>query len=342
MKAWHLNGVSNLATDTKPLTLADWPDPVPGPEEILIRIRCCGVCHTELDEIEGRVTPSQSPVIPGHQVIGLVEQNGNNANRFKIGDRVGVAWIFSSCGTCGYCSAGLENLCANFKATGCDAHGGYAQYMVVLEKFAYTIPENFSDAEAAPLLCAGAIGFRSLQLADPTDGQTIGLTGFGGSGHLVLKMAKHLYPNSSYLVFARNPEEREFALSLGAAWAGDVSDTPPFKAHAIIDTTPAWKTVRQSLLHLERNGRLVINVIRKEDHDKNELLQLDYKEHLWLEKEIKSVTNITRFDVEEFLKLAARIPIKPVVQTYPFKEANEALLDLKRKHIKGAKVLMME
>lgn len=341
MKAWQLYGKYDLTTDSEPLTLTEIPIPVPGSEEILIRINCCGVCHTELDEIEGRVTPPDFPIIPGHQVVGVVEQSGKNSNRFQRGDRVGVAWIFSSCGKCDYCLNGFENLCHDFRATGCDANGGYAEYMTVHEKFAYKIPQQFSDAEAAPLLCAGAIGFRSLRLGNPVDGQTIGLTGFGGSGHLVLKMTKELYPNSKILVFARNADERQFAVSLGAHWAGDVMDTPPVKAHVIIDTTPAWKTVRQSLLHLERNGRLVINVIRKEDRDKNELLDLDYKDHLWLEKEIKSVTNITRYDVEEFLRLAARIPIIPVVQIYPFEKANEALFDLKQKHIKGAKVLAM-
>ena len=342
MKAWVLNDSYDLTKDSQPLVLSTIPTPVPGQSDILIRISCCGVCHTELDEIEGRVAPPHFPVIPGHQVVGVVEQTGINASRFTIGDRVGVAWVFSSCGACEYCKSGLENLCKDFNATGCDANGGYAEYMIIQEKFAYAIPEKFTDEEAAPLLCAGAIGFRSLRLANPTDGQTIGLTGFGGSGHLVLKMAKSMFPASKVIVFARSADERKFALSLSAAWAGDVMDTPPFKAHVIIDTTPAWKTVVQSLLHLERGGRLVINVIRKENNDKNELLNLEYKDHLWLEKEIKSVTNITRYDVEEFLKLAAEIPIIPVVQVYPFDQANEALLDLKRKHIKGAKVLSMK
>lgn len=341
MKAWLLNNSFDLSRETQPLEFADVPTPTPGPTEILIRVRCCGVCHTELDEIEGRVNPPNLPVIPGHQVVGIIEQKGTNASRFNLGDRVGVAWIFSACSECGFCQSGFENLCEEFKATGCHVNGGYAEFMTVPEKFAYPIPADFSDAEAAPLLCAGAIGFRSLRLANVKNGQIIGLTGFGGSGHLVLKMTRSLYPESKILVFARSSEERKFALSLGATWAGDVTDTPPFKAQSIIDTTPAWKTVVQSLLHLERGGRLVINVIRKEPMDKNELLTLDYKDHLWMEKEIKSVANITRYDVEEFIKLAARIPIKPEVQIYPFEKANEALIDLKRKHVKGAKVLEM-
>jgi propanol-preferring alcohol dehydrogenase len=233
----------------------------------------------------------------------------------------------------------LENLCTEFKATGRDANGGYAEYMTVKEIFAYKIPETFSDAEAAPLLCAGAIGYRSLKLTSIKDGQTLGLTGFGASGHLVLKMAKYLFPNSHIIVFARDAEERAFALSLGASWAGDIIEFPPCKAHAIIDTTPVWNTIVKSLAYLEPGGHLVINAIRKESADKTALLDIDYTEHLWMEKEIKSVANITRKDVEEFLDLATRIPIMPEIEIYSFEKANTALLDLKNKHIKGAKVL---
>ena len=193
--------------DANPLQLVDLPVPEPGPNEIRIRISCCGVCHTELDEIEGRVKPTL-PVIPGHQVVGNVEKRGSNVGRFKLGDRVGVAWIFQACGTCDSCINGMENLCEEFKATGCHAAGGYAEYMVVNEKFAYSIPASLSDEEASPLLCAGAIGFRSLRLGSPKNGQTIGLTGFGGSGHLVLKMARALFPDSRIIVFARSAHER--------------------------------------------------------------------------------------------------------------------------------------
>jgi propanol-preferring alcohol dehydrogenase len=235
----------------------------------------------------------------------------------------------------------MENLCPAFQATGRDHHGGYAEYMVVDEKFAYPIPSSFIDAEAAPLLCAGAIGYRSLRLTNLSAGQSLALTGFGASGHLVLKMARHLFPGSPILVFARSREEQDFALRLGASWAGDITETPPEKVNAIIDTTPVWTTAVGSLLHLKAGGRLVINAIRKESHDQHALATIRYQDHLWMEKEIKSVANITRADVGEFLRLAASIPIKPDVEIYPFEEANQALMDLKHKHVKGAKVLLV-
>ena len=339
MKAWILTGISDLHQEHQPLQQTDIPTPVPGPSEILIRISCCGICHTELDEIEGRTPPPAYPVIPGHQVIGRVAERGANAHRFLQDERVGVAWIFSACGKCEYCLIGKENLCENFRATGRDYPGGYAGYMVVEEQFAYSIPPVFSDVEAAPLLCAGAIGYRSLRLANLADGQSLALTGFGASGHLVLKMTRYLFPHSPVFVFARSREEQIFATGLGASWAGDISQTPPGKVNAIIDTTPVWTTVVASLLHLKAGGRLVINAIRKESHDRDALLQIRYQDHLWMEKEIKSVANITRTDVEEFLALAASIPLKPSVEIYPFEDANKALLDLRHKHVTGAKVL---
>lgn len=342
MKAWTLNNICNLHEETSPLNLTDIHLPKPGAHEVTIRITCCGVCHTELDEIEGRTPPTQFPIIPGHQVIGTVETKGKDAHKYQIGDRVGIAWIYSSCGKCEFCLNDQENLCADFQATGRDRHGGYAQFMNIDEQFAYSIPSEFEDTEAAPLLCAGAIGFRSLKLANLKDGQVLGLTGFGASGHLVLKMTRYLYPNSKVLVFARSRDEQKFSVELGAYWAGDVSNEPPFKAHSIIDTTPAWNPVVGSLIHLRPAGRLVINAIRKESKDQNALLDICYQDHLWMEKEIKSVANITRKDVEEFLQLAAKIGIKPEVQLYPFEKANEALLDLKLKHVKGAKVLICQ
>lgn len=342
MKAYFLNKVYDLKTVATPLERVEISVPMPKDDELLIKVSCCGICHTELDEIEGRTPPLFYPVIPGHQVIGVIEQTGTKTSRFKKGERIGVAWIFSACGKCNYCRNGLENLCAEFKATGRDANGGYAEYLTIKEDFAYKIPDSFSDAEAAPLLCAGAIGYRSLRLTNLTNGQVLGLTGFGASGHLVLKMAKYLLPDSPIIVFARDPEERAFAISLGASWAGDVNDPPPYKTHAIIDTTPVWDTVVKSLLYLEPGGRLVINAIRKESTDKKALLGIDYSKHLWMEKEIKTVANITRKDVEEFLLLANRIPIKPQIKVYPFEQANTALLDLKNKHIKGAKVLQIQ
>ena len=274
--------------------------------------------------------------------MGRVTGCGAGASRFALGDRLGVAWIFSACGRCALCRSGRENLCAEFAATGRDAHGGYAEYMTVGEDFALPLPEIFSDVEAAPLLCAGAIGYRSLRLTDLADGQRLGLTGFGASAHLVLKMVGHRFPASRVYVFARSPGERAFARELGAVWAGDTLDTAPEPLDAIIDTTPAWTPILGALANLAPGGRLVINAIRKEAGDQERLLELDYPRHLWLEKEIKSVANVTRADVSEFLELAAEIPIRPEVQAFPLTEANTALRELKQRRIRGAKVLDMK
>jgi propanol-preferring alcohol dehydrogenase len=341
MKAMVLKQLCDLKETRAPLVSMDWPDPEPGDGELLIKVSACGVCHTELDEIEGRTPPPRFPIILGHQVVGRVVGSWTGASRFKINDRVGVAWIFSACGRCSFCLSGNENICAQFKATGRDAHGGYAEYLTVPETFAYPIPEAFSDVEAAPLLCAGAIGYRSLRLTGVQDGQNLGLVGFGASAHLVLKMVRQAYPNTKVFVFARMEPEKTFALELGAVWAGDIEEKCPQKLQAAIDTTPAWKPIVETLKNLESGGRLVVNAIRKEEADKSELLKLDYPRHLWLEKEIKSVANVTRKDVEEFLALAATIPICPEVQEYKLEEANTALLELKERKIRGAKVLVM-
>ncbi len=339
MKAMILKHIARFSQNKSPLELVDLPVPVPHKNEILVKISACGVCHTELDEIEGRTSPSKFPIIPGHQIVGRVESSGIKAGKFKPGDRVGIAWIHSSCGSCKYCTSGMENLCAEFKATGRDVDGGYAEYTTVAEDYAYRIPEVFSDAEAAPLLCAGAIGYRSLRLTNLKDGDNLGLTGFGASGHLVLKMVKYKYPNSKIFVFSRTEQEQRFARELGADWTGGTNDEAPEKLHAVIDTTPAWKPVLEALKNLAPRGRLVINAIRKELFDQNSLLDLDYTRDLWMEKEIKSVANITRTDVQAFLELAALIPIKPEIQEYRLEEANTALLELKERKIRGAKVL---
>ncbi len=339
MKAMVLKDITLLEKDKNPLELVNLPDPVPGQREILVKVFACGVCHTELDEIEGRTPPPRFPIVLGHQVIGRVEGIGSKAKKFEIGDRVGIGWIYSSCGKCKFCNEGNENLCEEFVATGRDANGGYAEYTVISEDFAYKIPDKFSDSEAAPLLCAGAIGYRSLRLTGMKDGQNLGLTGFGASAHLVLKMAREKYPKSKVFVFARSEKQREFAKELGAVWAGDTEVTPPEKLDCIIDTTPAWKPIVEALKNLESGGRLVINAIRKEEIDKEVLSKLDYPTHLWLEKEIKSVANVARNDVSEFLELAAQIPLKPEVEEFGLEEANKALVELKQRKIRGAKVL---
>lgn len=342
MEAMVLKGIFSFRENKTPLMLMDMPEPKPAEEEILIKVSACGVCHTELDEIEGRTPPRAFPVILGHQVVGKVAATGEKATRFRTGERVGVGWIFFACGHCSACLEGNENVCNEFRGTGRDANGGYARFMTVSQDFAYPIPDIFSDVEAAPLLCAGAIGYRSLRLANLKDGQNLGLTGFGASAHLVLKMVRHKYPNSKVFVFARNRKEQDFARELGAAWAGNAEDEPPEKLHAIIDTTPAWKPIVEAMKNLESGGRLIINAIRKEEADKGYLLKINYPAHLWLEKEIKSVANVARRDISEFLHLAAEIPIKPEAQEFSLKEANEALVELKEARIRGAKVLRMD
>ena len=336
MKVMLLREITSLKDKPRPLSLEGMDKPEPGEGEILLRVTRCGVCHTELDEIEGRTPPPQLPVVLGHQVIGYVEEGEEK------GQRVGVAWIASACGKCNHCLAGNENLCSEFKATGRDVNGGYAEYMKVRTDFVHPIPDTFSDSEAAPLLCAGAIGYRSLRLSNIQDGQNLGLMGFGGSNHLVLKLARHKFPDARIFVFSRNPNEREFALSLGAAWAGAIDQSPLEGLDAVIDTTPVWGPVSEALKVLSPGGRLVINAIRKEKSDKEVLSKLDYPSQLWMEKEIKSVANVTRQDVRDFLVLAAKADIKPEFQEYDLQDANQALTEMKQGKIHGAKVLTIQ
>lgn len=336
MRAMVLRSMASLDVNPTPLQLTQVEDPSPGSGEILLEVAACGVCHTELDEIEGRTPPPVLPIIPGHEVVGRVAGRGERAGRFEIGDRVGVGWIHSSDGTA------TENISDDFRATGRDANGGYAELMTVPEGYAYAIPALFDDVEAAPLMCAGAVGYRSLKLTRLRNGQVLGLTGFGGSGHLVLQLAKHLYPESAVFVFARSERERQFAVELGADWSGDTEDRPPQAPDAIIDTTPAWRPVIAALAVLRPGGRLVINAIRKEDKDRGLLAGIRYEDHLWLEKEVKTVANVTRYDLVEFLPIAAAVPLHVATETYPLEAANEALMGLRRGDIRGAKVLIIE
>jgi propanol-preferring alcohol dehydrogenase len=322
-----------------PLELEDVPKPEPSYGEILVKIYACGICRTELDEIEGRRVP-KLPIILGHEIVGRVESLGSHVKRFKLGDRVGVAWIYSACGKCSFCLSGQENLCADFQATGCDVNGGYAQYIKVKEDFAYSIPERFNDLEAAPLLCAGAIGYRALKLSGLKDGETIGLFGFGASAHQVYQIIRHLYPRTKIFVFTRRRGDTPSLLAreMGADWVGETGEEPPEKLNRAIDTTPVGQPVIEALKHLEKGGRLVINVIRKEDL----IPQMRYEQHLWYEKEVKSVANITRNDVQEFLRIAAEVPIIPKIREFRLEEANKALLMLKRGEYHGAGVLKIE
>jgi len=333
MKAMVLRKLS--AIENEPLEMDDLPPPQPKEKEVLVKVSACGVCHTELDEIEGRLQP-RLPIILGHEVVGKVVSIGPEVKRFGLGDRVGIAWIYSACHRCRFCQEGNENLCLDFRATGCHANGGYSQYMVVSEEFAYSIPERFSDSEAAPLLCAGAIGYRDLVLSGVKKGQTLGLFGFGASAHIVIQVAR--YWGCEVFVFTRSEEHRTLAQNLGASWTGRPDQEPPKSLNCAIDFTPVGETVPFALTVLEKGGRLVLAVIRK----RTPIPPLDYTRHLWDEKEVKSIANITRKDVEAFLTLAATIPILPEVCEFRLEEANQVLNLLKRGRIQGAAVLRMQ
>ncbi len=322
MKAMVLKRQSPI--EEKPLEPAVLPTPAPDHNQILVKVSVCGPCHTDLDEAEGRLKPTNSPIIPGHQIVGKVADKGKNVTKFNIGDRVGITWLYSACGKCDFCQMGNENLCYQAKWTGKDVDGGYAEFTVIGQDFAYPIPEKFTDSQAAPLLCAGVIGYRTLRLADITDGQKIGLFGFGASAHIVIQIIKHNFPDNPVYVFTKTAKHAQLAKSLGAVWTGRSGDRPPEKLNKIMDFTPVGECVRDALGVLERGGRLVINAIRKE----TPVPPLDYAEYLWLEKEIKSVANVTRRDAEEFLPLAARIPIVPTIEEFPLTQANEALYSI--------------
>ncbi len=332
MRAQLLTEIAPI--EARPLRLVELPTPEPGPQQVRLRVTVCGACHTELDEIEGRLPP-RLPIVPGHQVVGRVDKVGSAVTNLKVGDRVGVAWIYSACGICRFCRAGNENLCPEAAWTGKDVPGGYAEAMVVPADFAYPIPGRLSDAQAAPLLCAGVIGYRALRLTGLRDGETLALYGFGASAHLVTQVVKHLYPASRIFVFTRGESHRTLATKLGAAWVGTAADEPPERPDKAIDFTPSGEIVRTALAHLQRGGRLVINAIRKV----SAVPPLDYGLHLWNEKEVKSVANVTRRDALEFLSLVTRAPIVPTVEEFPLAEANEALVRLKEGHIHGAAVL---
>ena len=336
MKAMILDKQSPI--EDKPLKPVDLPIPMPNDGQILVEVSVCGACHTDLDEAESRLKPTKSPIVPGHQVVGKVVDKGKAVTKYQIGDRVGITWLFSSCGQCEFCRTGSENLCIRARWTGKDANGGYAEFIVIGEDFAYPIPERFSDSQAAPLLCAGVIGYRTIRLADITDGQKIGLFGFGASAHIVIQIIRYKFPNSPVFVFTKTARHAELAKSLGAVWTGFSGDKPPEKLNKIMDFTPAGECVRDALGVLERGGRLIINAIRKE----TPVPPLDYAEYLWLEKEIKSVANVTRQDAEEFLPLAAQIPISPTIEEFPLMQANEVLGSIKNSRLRAAAVLKIK
>jgi len=329
MKAMVLRGAGEV-TDDSPLVASEIDEPACGDDDVVIRTRVCGVCRTDLDLAQGRLVPPAYPVVPGHQVVGIIERVGAHVRDRRVGQRAGVAWIRWACGECRWCLAGTENLCPHFQANGCDANGGYAEFVAVPAAFTYLLPDGLDDAHVAPLLCAGAIGWRSLRLAELADGDPLGLTGFGASAHLVLQTARRRYPRSPIYVFARNADERAFATELGASWTGDTRDEPPGDLAAIIDTTPVWTPVVSALRRLMPGGRLVINAIRKSNADRDVLASIRYETDLWMERDLRSVANVTRADVREMLAFAADAGLEPTVEVLPLDDANRALAALAR------------
>ncbi len=330
MKAMILREFAPI--DKNPLELVDFPIPEPGPEDILVRIKVCGVCHTDLHTVEGELPEVRLPIIPGHEVVGIVERSGQKASRFNQGERVGVAWLYSSCGHCGFCTSGLENLCENARFTGYHVNGGYAEYMIVPTKFAYRIPDIFSDREAAPLLCAGIIGYRALRLSEIKPGQRLGLYGFGASAHVAIQVAVHW--GCQVYVFSRSEEHRDLARRLGAVWTGTSNDEPPTKIDSSIIFAPAGELVLDALRVTEKGGTVALAGIYM-----SPVPELDYVKYLYHERKLRSVANATRQDGEELLRIAAEIPIHTTTEVFPLEEANKVLQRLKAGKINGAAVL---
>ncbi len=331
MKAMVLRKCAPI--ETSPLRLEELPDPEPSRGEIRVRVEVCGICRTDLHVIEGELPPRDHPVIPGHQIVGVVDALGDGVTRFKIGDRVGIAWLRHTCGECKFCRSGRENLCDRQLFTGYHANGGFAEYAVVSEDFAYFIPDNFSPIEAAPLLCAGIIGYRALKRSGCSPGDSVAIYGFGSSAHIVMQILR--YWNCKVFVVSRSPKHLELAKSMGAFWVGHSPSSMPEKVSSAIVFAPAGNIVPQALEYLEKGGTLSLAGIYM-----TPIPQMDYEKHLFYEKNVHSVAANTREDGRELIELAAKIPIKPHVEIFPFEKANEALRLLKDGQIEGTGVLV--
>ena len=319
---------------TNPLHEKDLPVPSIGPRELLLKIRVCGLCHTDLHTIEGELPLPRLPLIPGHQIVATVERIGDQVTRFKTGDRVGVPWLNRTCGTCKYCRAGKENLCENARFTGYHVDGGFAEYSVVHEDFAYRIPDVFDDEHAAPLLCAGIIGYRSLRLSEIQPGGRLGLFGFGASAHIAIQIAVHW--GCEVYVFSRSAEHRQLAEKLGATWTGRAGDRPPKPLDSAIIFAPVGRIVHDALAALDKGGTLAINAIYM-----SPIPELEYAK-IYHERTVRSVANSTRQDGTELLRVAAEVPVRTEVETFPLSEANRALQLLKESKIQGAGVLRIQ
>ncbi|MDA2926256.1 zinc-dependent alcohol dehydrogenase family protein [Acidobacteria bacterium AH-259-G07] len=331
MRAIVLEKVNSI--DQKPLREKESPLPEPGAAEIRVRVKACGVCRTDLHIVEGELPCRKLPLIPGHQIVGIVEARGERAGRFQEGQRVGIPWLHRTCGSCQFCRSDRENLCEKGEFTGYTVDGGYAEYTVVPEDFAYPIPQTFSDAAATPLLCAGIIGYRSLKLTEIRSGQRLGLYGFGQSAHITIQVARRW--DCEVCVFTRSQQHRQLAQQLGAAWTGGSEDTPPGKINAAIIFAPVGKLVPDALRVLEKGGVIVLAGIYM-----TPIPPLEY-ESIYHERAIRSAANSTREDARELLQLAGEIPIRTEVETFPLNEANQALLRLKNSQINGAAALLV-
>jgi propanol-preferring alcohol dehydrogenase len=331
MKTMQLRQAASI--DTAPLAPVEIDPPQPGPGQVRLKIHTCGVCHTDLHIVEGDLALPRLPTIPGHQIVGVVDAIGQGVTLHQVGDRLGVPWLYETCGQCRYCRAGKENLCENIHFTGLHADGGFAEYVVVGEKFAYPIPTVFSDVEAAPLLCAGVVGYRSLRLSQVQPGQRLGLYGFGASAHLMLQVAHHW--GCEVFVFTRSEHHRQLARSLGAVWAGGAEDDPGALMDSSIIFAPAGGLVPLALQRLDRGGTLALGGIHM-----SPIPEMPY-DLLWHERTIQSVANSTRQDVVDFLRIAAEVPVKTEIELFTLDQANEALLRLKHSRINGAAVLQV-
>jgi propanol-preferring alcohol dehydrogenase len=331
MKACVLR--SPAPVETNPLELIEVPTPEPIGDQLLIKVHACGVCRTDLHVVEGELPPRKSPVIPGHQVVGTVERAGPDARRFRPGDRVGVAWLHRTDGVCEYCGSGRENLCDAPDFTGYTVDGGYAEYVIAPGAFVYAIPEGFADLHAAPLLCAGIIGFRCLRLSGVSRGARLGLSGFGAAAHVAIQVAR--YWGIDVYAFSRDPRHAQFAADLGAVWTGGSFDQPPLKLDAVIVFAPAGELVPAALGTLKKGGAVVLGGIHM-----SPIPEFEYG-LLYHERAIRSVANNTRQDGEDFLKIAAEIPIHTKTQIFPMQDANAALSALKHDAIRGAAVLQV-
>jgi propanol-preferring alcohol dehydrogenase len=324
--------VRQKPAEENPLELREIPEPTPGPGEIRVRVRTCGVCHTDLHIVEGDLPLQRAPLVPGHQIVGVVDAIGAGVRQFREGDRVGIPWLYSTCGECAYCRKGLENLCERARFTGYHADGGYAEAMVVSESFAYPVPESFADLDAAPLLCAGVVGYRALRLSNVAPGERLGMYGYGASAHVIHQVARHM--GCEVYVFTRTESHRALAKKLGAAWAGGAKDQPPGLLDSAIMFAPAGPLVLDALRVLRKGGTLALAGIHM-----TPIPEIDYDSLLYHERIVRSVANSTRQDVRDFLRVASEVPVRSEIETFRLEDANQVLQAMKHSKLHAAGVL---